>query len=132
MSEKKTKKSWFYTGEEDVPWEQWSVSIFDLSSLEFTSNSSHRIINAELRQPKNTLGTDLFFYNRDAKSQFLLFLDRTFTQTITATLVKTVQTLVTYISSERGRSVVPPITDAAGISPFPFTVVVKIGNQEVG
>ena len=60
------------------------------------------------------------------------FLDRTFNRTLTATLAKTVQTLVTYISSERGRGVVPPITDAAGISPFPFTVVVKIGNQEVG
>jgi len=94
MSEKKTKKSWFYTGEEDVPWEQW-------------------VINAELRQPKSAL-------------------DRTFNRTITATLIKTVQTLVTYISSERGRGVVPPITDAAGISPFPFTIVVKIGNQEVG
>jgi len=94
MSERKTKKSWFYTGEEDVPWEQW-------------------VINAELRQPKSML-------------------DRTFNRTLTTTLVKTVLTLVTYISSERGRSVVPPITDATGISPFPFTVVVKIGNQEVG
>lgn len=27
MSEKKPKKTWFYTGEEDVPWEQWSVYI---------------------------------------------------------------------------------------------------------
>jgi hypothetical protein len=59
MSEKKTKKSWFYTGEEDVPWEQWSVSI--LSSPESGYNSSHRIINAELRQPKSTLGTDPSF-----------------------------------------------------------------------
>ena len=57
---------------------------------------------------------------------------RSLDRTLTATLVKTVQTLVTYISSERGRSVVPPITDAAGISPFPFTVAVKVGNQEVG
>jgi hypothetical protein len=37
MSEKKAKKSWFYSGEEDVPWEQWSVSI--LSPLE-----SHSIL----------------------------------------------------------------------------------------
>ena len=128
MSEKKTKKSWFYTGEEDVPWEQWSVSI--LSSPESRCKSSHRVINAELRQPKSTLGTDPSFITE--KILKFRFLDRTFKRTLTTTLVKTVQTLVTYISSERGRGVVPPITDAAGISPFPFTVVVKIGNQEVG
>jgi hypothetical protein len=33
ISEKKLKKNWFSTGEEEVPWEQW-------------------VINAELRQPK--------------------------------------------------------------------------------
>lgn len=130
MSERKTKKSWFYTGEEDVPWEQWSVPTLSLPESDY--NSSHRVINAELRQPKSSLGTDPFFITEDAKSLKMCFLDRTFNRTLTATLVKTVQTLVTYISSERGRSVVPPITDAAGISPFPFTVVVKIGNQEVG
>ena len=59
MSERKTKKSWFYTGEEDVPWEQWSASI--LSLLESDYNSSHRVINAELRQPKSVLGTQPFF-----------------------------------------------------------------------
>jgi len=93
MSEKKTKKSWFYAAEQDVPWEQW-------------------VINTELRH-KSTL-------------------DRTFNKTLTATLIKTIHTIVMYTSSERGRSVVPPITDAAGISPFPIKVVVKIGNQEVG
>jgi len=40
--------------------------------------------------------------------------------------------MITYTSSERGRAVVPPITDAKGISPFPFKVVVKIGDIEVG
>ena len=58
MSERKTKKSWFYTGEEEVPWEQWSVS--KLSSLESDYNLSHRVINAELRQPKSTFGTNPF------------------------------------------------------------------------
>ena len=58
MSEKKTKKSWFYTGEEDVPWERWSVSILSLPECDY--NPSHRVINAELRQPKSTLGKDPF------------------------------------------------------------------------
>ncbi|KAF8162665.1 autophagy-related protein [Crassisporium funariophilum] len=95
ISEKKTKKTWFYTGEEDVPWEQW-------------------VINAELRQPKT-----------DRERQ-------TFDANLAATLTKTIHTMITYTSSERGRAVLPPITDAAGISPFPFKVVVKIGNMEVG
>ena len=39
MSEKKTKKSWFYTGEEDVPWEQWSVFFYISSPRESSHNS---------------------------------------------------------------------------------------------
>ena len=40
--------------------------------------------------------------------------------------------MITYTASDRGRAVVPPITDAKGITPFPFKVVVKIGDTEVG
>jgi len=34
FSEKRVKKQWFYTGEEEIPWEDW-------------------IINVEIRQPKS-------------------------------------------------------------------------------
>ena len=61
MSEKKTKKSWFYTGEEDVPWEQWSV---DIVTIKTCSNSPPRVVNAELRQPKSMLGTGARFHRR--------------------------------------------------------------------
>jgi hypothetical protein len=106
------------------------------SPLQSVVNTPHRVINAELRQPKSTLGAESVFDSlvdaNHSTQPSLRFLDRTFNRTLATTLVKTIQTLVTYTSSERGRSVVPPITDAAGISPFPYTVVVKIGNQEVG
>lgn len=60
------------------------------------------------------------------------FADRlTFESNLTSTLVETMQTLIQYTSSERGRAVVPPITDATTISPFPFKVVVKVGNSEI-
>lgn len=108
------------------------VSPHRASSPRSCFHSPPRVINAELRQPKNTLGADSTSITGMLQSQPLRFLDRTFNKTLTATLIKTIHTLVTYTSSERGRGVVPPITDAAGISPFPFTVVVKIGNQEVG
>ncbi|KAF8174232.1 autophagy-related protein [Pholiota molesta] len=95
IAEKKLKKNWFSTGEEEVPWERW-------------------VINAELRQPK----TDQ---------------DRMHFQTnLASTLTETIHTMVNYTSSERGRAVVPPITDATTISPFPFKVVVKVGNLELG
>ncbi|KAE9400565.1 hypothetical protein BT96DRAFT_819043 [Gymnopus androsaceus JB14] len=38
----------------------------------------------------------------------------------------------THTSSERGRTAVPLITNATGISPFPIGVSVKIGGVEIG
>jgi len=72
------------------------------------------VINAELRQPKTDKDRQIFQTN------------------LTSTLAKAIETVITYTSSERGRAVVPPITDAKGITPFPFRVVVKIGDTEVG
>jgi len=40
--------------------------------------------------------------------------------------------MITHTSSEKGRAVVPPITDANTISPFPFKVTIKVDNVEVG
>jgi hypothetical protein len=40
--------------------------------------------------------------------------------------------MITHTSSEKGRAAVPPITDANTISPFPFKVIVKVDNVEVG
>ncbi|CCM03816.1 uncharacterized protein FIBRA_05965 [Fibroporia radiculosa] len=42
------------------------------------------------------------------------------------------KTMLTYASSERGRSAVPLITKADGISPFPIKIAVKVGGIEVG
>ncbi|KAJ7490848.1 autophagy-related protein [Mycena latifolia] len=72
------------------------------------------IINAELRQPKS---------DRD-RQQFLT--------TLAATLTKAVQTMLVHTSSEKGRTAVPLITNAAGISPFPIRVAVSVGGVEVG
>lgn len=40
--------------------------------------------------------------------------------------------MLTHTSSERGRTAVPLITNAAGISPFPIKMTVKIDGVEVG
>ncbi|KAF8888358.1 autophagy-related protein [Infundibulicybe gibba] len=72
------------------------------------------VINAELRQPKS---------DRDRQA---------FNKTLAATLTKSVQTMLTHTSSERGRTTVPLITNASGISPFPVKMIVKIGGMEVG
>ncbi|PPQ99170.1 hypothetical protein CVT24_009261 [Panaeolus cyanescens] len=74
---------------------------------------SDSIINAEVKQPK----TDK---------------DRlTFNSALAATLANALQTAVNYTSSEKGRAVVPAITDANKISPFPYEIVVQIGNVQV-
>ncbi|KAF4578273.1 hypothetical protein EYR40_001566 [Pleurotus pulmonarius] len=71
------------------------------------------IINVELRQPKSEEE------RQQANAQ------------LANTLTKSIRTMLTYTSSERGRSVVPPITVANGISPFPIKITVKVGGIEV-
>jgi len=50
---------------------------------------------------------------------------------LAATLAKALQTMLTHTSSERGRTAVPLITNATGISPFPLKMVVKVGGVEI-
>ncbi|KAF9009702.1 hypothetical protein BDQ17DRAFT_1421862 [Cyathus striatus] len=86
FAEKRPKKSWFQTYEEEIPWEQW-------------------VINVEYRQLKS-----------EADRQVAL-------STLASTLTRTLQTMITHTSSEQGRNVVPQITNAEGISPFPVKIV---------
>lgn len=113
FSEKKPKKSWFnvYMGEEDVPWEQWCVDFFLIASVRLTPLI--RIITATISQPKPQ--------DREA-----------FNSAITHALTKSLFTMLTHTSSERGRTAVPLITNKDGISPFPINVKVKVGGVEVG
>lgn len=57
---------------------------------------------------------------------------QTFNSALAGTLTRSLQTMLTHTSSERGRSAVPLITNSAGISPFPIKVLVKIGGIEIG
>jgi len=71
------------------------------------------IINAEIRQHKS---------ERDRQ---------VFNATLASTLSDSLHTMLTHTSSERGRTVVPLITNASGISPFPIKVEVKVGGVTV-
>jgi len=72
------------------------------------------VINAEVRQPKS---------ERDRQN---------FNTALASTLSKSLHTMLTHTSSERGRTAVPLITNAAGISPFPIKITVTVGGVEVG
>jgi len=71
------------------------------------------VVNAEMRQPKS---------ERDRQ---------TFNAALASTLSKSLLTMLTHTSSERGRTAVPLITNAAGISPFPVKMTVKVGGLEL-
>jgi len=71
------------------------------------------IINAEMRQPRDHDRQD-------------------FDTALSNTLTKAIQTMLSHTSSDRGRTAVPLITKAAGISPFPVRIAVRIGDVEVG
>ncbi|KAI0714569.1 autophagy-related protein [Earliella scabrosa] len=70
------------------------------------------VLNAEIRQPSD----------RERQK---------FNADLAATLTKSLQTMLTHASSERGRSAVPLITNATGISPFPIKISVRVGGVEV-
>jgi len=72
------------------------------------------IINAEIRQPKS---------EQDRQTS---------NANLASTLTKTLKTMLTHTSSERGRTAVPLITEAQSISPFPLKMVVKVGGAEIG
>ncbi|KAF9812529.1 hypothetical protein IEO21_06168 [Rhodonia placenta] len=72
------------------------------------------IINAEIRHPISDRERQKF--NADLAS----------------ILTKSLETMLSYASSERGRSAVPLITNAVGISPFPIKMSVKVGGVELG
>jgi len=72
------------------------------------------IVNAELRQPKS---------DRDRHE---------FNASLATTLTKALQVMLTHTSSEEGRTAVPLITNATGISPFPIRIVVKVDGLEIG
>ncbi|KAI9457374.1 hypothetical protein HD554DRAFT_2142988 [Boletus coccyginus] len=86
---------------------------FDLESM-MPPSPPNRIVNAELRQPK---------LDRDRHE---------FSATLAATLTKALHVMLTYTSSEKGRTAVPLITNATGISPFPVQIMVKVDGVEVG
>jgi len=115
FSEKRPKKSWFqvYMGEEDVPWEQW-------------------VVNAEMRQPKSERGVSLL-YPPNLRADAAASADRqAFNTALASTLSKSLHTMLTHTASERGRTAVPLITNATGISPFPVKMTVKVGGVELG
>ena len=98
------------------------------------NNGVLRIINAELRQPKTEKG-ELPAHIRPTRvpSNLFRYIDREKARTaLAATLTRAIHTMITHTSSEKGRAAVPPITDANTISPFPFKVIVKVDNVEVG
>lgn len=50
---------------------------------------------------------------------------------VASTLSKALHVMLTYTSSERGRNVVPLITNATGISPFPIKITIKVDGVEI-
>ena len=89
----------------------------------------HRIINAEIRQPKSDQG--MYYSTHPAPSFWLTIAERQqFDRNIAATLSKSLRTMLTHTSSEQGRAAVPPITNS-DVSPFPLKIAVRVGGVEL-
>ncbi|KAI9441019.1 autophagy-related protein [Lactarius indigo] len=114
LSKKDQRKAWLgmTTYEEEVAWEQWYVAVVLPQSPIQHILRAHRIINAEIRQPKS----------EQERQQF----DRN----LAATLSKSLRTMLTHTSSEQGRAAVPPITNS-DVSPFPLKIAVSVGGVEL-
>jgi autophagy-related protein 101 len=55
-----------------------------------------------------------------------------FDANLASALTNSLQTMLTYTSSDRGRLAVPLITEAQSISPFPIKMVVQVAGVDVG
>lgn len=90
----------------------------------------YRVVNTEMRQPKlergkfNSLSLDFI-------RQTIATDRQTFNDAVASTLSRSLHTILTHTSSERGRMAVPLITNATGISPFPLKMTVKVGGVEL-
>lgn len=113
FAEKKPKKAtWFHSGGE--------VRISLLVHPDCTYSSEQEevpwetwIINVTLEQPQH-----------DQDRERLL-------DTLSATLAAAVMSMLDYSASERGRTAVPPISTATGISPFPIHTILRVNGQIV-
>lgn len=77
-------------------------------------------------RPLHTITNRAIYRRRFARKERMKF-----NSDLTATLTKSLKVMMTHTSSERGRSAVPLITQAQGISPFPVKIIVKVGGIEV-
>ncbi|KAG6377992.1 hypothetical protein JVT61DRAFT_14789 [Boletus reticuloceps] len=128
FSEKKPKKSWFqvYVGEEDVPWEQWSVAPFiPRSILTQRSFPSRYPTGSSTRNLDNQKQIEVHLH------VFIPYRHE-FSASLATTLTKALHVMLTHTSSEEGRTAVPLITNATGISPFPIRITVKVDGIEIG
>lgn len=94
----------------------------------------HRVVNAEVKQPRSDIGAffSLFIQFR-AFPLYKQTKDRqNFNANLSSKLTNTLQTILTHTASERGRAVVPLITNSTGVSPFPFKIHVKVAGAEQG
>jgi autophagy-related protein 101 len=137
FSERRQKKSWFYVGEEDVPWEKWCVFWYFnprlphalISPLHLAGSSTPKCDNRNLTEARILYK----LHNGFRKNLHSTLLDRqAFSATLTAALTESLHKMLIYTSSEQGRTAVPVITSASGISPFPIKVTVHIDGVEVG
>lgn len=97
------------------------------------AKQQHRIINAEIRQPKSDQGMypSTYFSRRLFRLTIGPSAERQqFDRNIAATLSKSLRTMLTHTSSEQGRAAVPPITNS-DVSPFPLKIAVRVGGVEL-
>ncbi|KAH8111949.1 DUF1649-domain-containing protein [Phellopilus nigrolimitatus] len=71
------------------------------------------VINAEVRQPTT---------ERERQ---------TFNSTLSSSLSAALRTILAHTASARGRAAVPLITNSSGVSPFPFTIAVRVAGASV-
>ena len=151
FSEKKPKKSWFqmHVGEDEGPWEQWSISPLR-SSLDLDLSTSPTFPTQQDRQHRTKTAKIESRYTMYS-SHFIrayTLLDRPFIICCATPPPPRHRSPRTqrhprhhphqsppghpHTSSEKGRTTVPLITNATCISPFPIRITVKVDGIETG
>lgn len=110
FAEKRSKKQWFYMAEASP---SYHCILLSSTLPQEEIPWEEWIINVEIRQ--TTYESERLALHTALASK----------------LTSALKTILTHTASERGRTAVPLISSAKGISPFPVHLTAKVGGEEV-
>ena len=113
MMERKRRKGWIGTGEEEVCWETWTIKV---TVAEPKTDNGESSSSPLLVRPSGSQIGERRLMNLDVEERAKV------RQAMEQTLLATVRKIMKYVSTNKDH--IPPITSTTG-NPFPYQITVN-------